>query len=82
MTLWRSTSRERASVPNERWRMSRRDRARTPGDEKEPRMPMFRVDLIPRSCAPLSFVDPEWEELDMNRRVGFPTSAPGRIDFA
>ena len=47
------------------------------GDEGEPFMPRFRVDLIPRSRAPLSFVDPEWAELDPFKRVGLSDVSPG-----
>ena len=46
-------------------------------DKDEPCMPGFRVDLIPRSRVPLSFVDPEWEELDMHKQVALSDVSPG-----
>ena len=41
------------------------------------RAPEFQVDLIPRSRQPLSFVDPEWEELDAEGRVALSDVSPG-----
>ncbi|APW61612.1 carboxypeptidase-like regulatory domain-containing protein [Paludisphaera borealis] len=41
------------------------------------REPMLRVELTPRSQKPLSFVDPDWEELDAQRRIVHSDVTPG-----
>ncbi len=42
-----------------------------------PREPMFRVELVPLSKDPLSFAQPDWEELDAQRKVVLPDVGPG-----
>ncbi len=42
-----------------------------------PRTPMFRVELVPQSKGPLSFVEPDWKEIDSERKVMLPGVGPG-----
>ncbi|MDR3618588.1 MAG: hypothetical protein P4L85_04495 [Paludisphaera borealis] len=42
------------------------------------RPPMLRLDLVPHSRQPLSFVDPDWEELDERGRVTLSDVTPGK----
>lgn len=46
-------------------------------DNVTTREPMFRVDLVPLSKGPLSFAEPEWEELNGARAVVLPDVGPG-----
>jgi hypothetical protein len=43
-----------------------------------PRQPMFRVELVPLSKGPLSFAQPDWHELDPQRRIVLRDVGPGR----
>ncbi len=42
-----------------------------------PREPMFRVELVPVSKDPLSFAEPDWEDLDAQRKIVLPDVGPG-----
>ncbi|MFI5458726.1 MAG: hypothetical protein ACHRXM_25130 [Isosphaerales bacterium] len=46
-------------------------------DNVKEQAPMFRVDLMPRSRQPLSFVDPDWVRLDAKRQVVLSDVSPG-----
>ncbi len=51
-------------------------------EEKEnkapkPRQPMFRVELTPLSKDPLSYAQPDWEELDAQRKIVLPDVGSG-----
>ena len=60
----RSTTSRPASRSFRAWSESRRE-------------PMFRIDLAPRSTEPLAFAEPDWENLDPDRRVVLPDVGPG-----
>ena len=42
-----------------------------------PREPMFRVDLVPVPRSPLSFIRPDWDRLDVRRKVVLSDVGPG-----
>ena len=46
-------------------------------DVAGPRRPGFRVDLIPRPGQAISFVDPDWEELDGKKQIVLTDVSPG-----
>ncbi len=47
------------------------------GAGREPREPMFRVELTPLADAPLAFARPDWEGLDDARKIVLPDVGPG-----